>query len=396
MNQPERLRVSILHGAGRENPEIGEVLQNLPYLKLFKQAVDPETFLSQHANKAPDLVLVDLDGLTQVPEWLGELINRLPASEIAVCSKCRDPDFLIRIMKLRVGSFLPLPLQRQDLEEAVARARAALQERPSEPSQIIAVTGSKGGVGTTSLATNLALALNETTPGEVVLADLARPFPQVGQFLDLKAQHTLRDLIQSADSLDAIFLRKVVQQHKSQLGVILSSAELETGFPGVIDPEALSKTLVALRTAYTWIVVDAGCWLDYLFVKLVQEADHVLLLTELSVPDLQNLKKIRALFQRWELDDYKIKVVVNRYEKDYTLGLGDLESILGRPVFYTLPSDYHSLIEAINQGVPLAEVAPRSKLWRKIKGLAAELVAQSRPKTGEDKPGILRRFFLKG
>lgn len=391
----QRLRVSILYGAGQENPEVRKVLQELPALQLFKQAVDPGTFLSQHVTESPDLVLVDLDGMTRVPEWLAELINRLPRSEIAVCSQCRDPDFLIRINKLKV-SFVPLPLQRQDLEEAVARAQAALQEHPCEPSQIVVVTGTKGGVGTTALATNLAIALNEAAPGRVLLADLARPFPQVGQFLDIKAEHTMRDLIQSADSLDAIFLRKVVQQHKSQLNVIPGSTDLDTGFPGVIDPQALAKTLDALRTAYRWILVDAGFWLDYLYVKLVQEADLILLLTELSVPDLQNLKKIKALFRRWELDEGKIKVVVNRYEKDYTLGLSDLENVLGFPAFYTLPSDYYSLIEALNQGVPLAEAAPRSKLWRKIKGLATELTAQRGAKTCEDKPGLLKRLFHKG
>ncbi|MBW1953990.1 MAG: AAA family ATPase [Deltaproteobacteria bacterium] len=370
---PEILRVSILYGAGEENPRFREVLQELPDVKFLKQAVDPETFLSLHGESLPPhLVLVDLNGLTQIPEWLGELINQMPRSEIAVCSQSRDPDFLIRIMKLRVGSFIPLPLQRQDLEEAVARVRTTLQERPYETSagQVIVVTGAKGGVGTTSIAVNLALALNESAPGETLLVDLARPFAQVGQFLDIKTEYTIRELMQSADSLDSIFLRKVVQQHKSQLGIILSNLGLDTDYPQVIDTQALGKVFTAFRNTYNWIVVDAGFWLDYLYVKLIQEADYILMLTELSVPDLQNLKKIKAMFWRWELDDQKLKVVVNRYEKDYTLGLGDLETILLKPAFYTLPSDYHSMIEAINQGLPLAEVAPRSKLWRKIKGLA--------------------------
>jgi pilus assembly protein CpaE len=398
MPPAERFRVSILHGSGKENPQFREVLKDQPNLKFFQQALDPETFLSQHEIITPDLVVVDLDGMSEIPAWLGEISARLPESDIMVCSQCRDPDFLIRIMKLRVDAFVPLPLERHDLEEAVARVQAnRLKDRGSEGhlSQLVVVTGTKGGVGTTSIAVNLGIALAEEMSGGVVLLDMARPFPQVGQFLNLKAEHTLLDLLHSADNLDPLFMNKIVQEHKSKLGVILSSPEFELGSPKLMDVRGLSKVFETLRTYYSWLLVDAGSWLDYVFVKQVQEADHVLLLTELTVPDLQNLKKIRGVFQRWDLDEAKVKVVVNRYEKDYTLGLPDIENIIFKPAFYTLPSDYASLIEAINQGVGLPEVAPRSKLWRRIKGLAGELIAQSKPRE-EARPGFLRRLFQKG
>jgi pilus assembly protein CpaE len=288
-------------------------------------------------------------------------------------------------------------LQRRDLEEAVEQVRAERLRERSEgfQCQVVVVTGTKGGVGTTAIATNLAVALAELSPGGVLLMDLARPFPQVGQFLDLKGEHTLADLLHGADNLDPIFLQKVVQQHKSKLGVILNSPEFDTDAPAIMDTRSLSKVFTSLRAIYSWIVVDAGAWLDYLYAKLIQEADQVMFITELTVPDLQNLKRIRGMFRRWDLDDAKIRVVVNRYEKDYTLGLGDLEGIFMQPAFYTLPSDYASLIEAINQGATLSEVAPRSKLWRKIKGLAVELIAQTRPQM-EARPGLLRRLFQKG
>jgi pilus assembly protein CpaE len=393
----ERFKISILHGSGAENPEFREVLKDQPSLKLWKQALDPETFVSQHADATPDLVLVDLDGLSRVPDWLEQVIARLPRSEIVVCSKSRDPDFLIRIMQLRVGSFISLPLQRQDVEEAVARLRAQRFKERAEcpPSQVVMVTGVKGGVGTTAVATNLAVALAEAAPGEVILLDLARPFPQVGQILNLKGEHTLTDLLHSADHLDAVFLQKIAQPHKSTLGVILSTPDFDIESPTLMNARALGKMFAALRGFYSWIVVDAGAWLDFLYAKLAQEADQVLVLTELAVPDLQNLRRLRGLFQRWELDEGKVKVVVNRYAKDYTLSLRDLESVCGQPAFYTLPSDYASLIEALNQGLALPDAAPRSKLWRRIKGLAEELIARTRPPS-EAKAGFLRRLFQKG
>jgi Flp pilus assembly CpaE family ATPase len=88
--------------------------------------------------------------------------------------------------------------------------------------------------------------------------------------------------------------------------------------------------------------------------------------------------------------------LVNHYTKDYSLGLKDVELICGQPIFTTLPHDYLPLIEAINQGLALGELAPRSKLWRKLKGIATELVAERKRLTEKEvsaRPGLLRRLF---
>jgi pilus assembly protein CpaE len=390
------LKVSVLFGTGMENPAIPELLATFAHLKLLKQARDPETFLSQHQDLDPDLILVDLNGFKEIPGWLQEVITKMPRSEIAVCSQSRDPDFLIRIMKMRIGSFIPLPLTREEIEAVLERvlAERQRQEETSGRGQLVVVSGTKGGVGVTTVATNLGVALAEKVPGGVVLVDLARPFPEVGQFLDLKGANTIEDLIRHADSLDPLFIQKVVQQHKSKLGVILNNPSFDTELQALPDVRAVSKIFSTLREAYDWVVADLGFWPDLLFIKMLQEADQVLLLTELSVPDLQNMKKMRGLFQRWEVDEDRVRVVVNRFRKDYTLGLQDLNNIFPSPKLFTLPSDYGSLIEAINQGVPLSEVAANSKLWRKLKDLSAEVIALSNPQGIKGKPGLLRRLLF--
>jgi pilus assembly protein CpaE len=392
----QALKVSILYGSGVPDPAYREILGEMDNLQILKEAGDPENFLTQHENKPPDMVLVHLDGMTAAPGWLKPLIAQMPQSEVMICSHSRDPDFLIRILELRPGGFIPLPFNRKELVAHVERVRTE-KERHARPGngKILTIVGTKGGVGTTSLATNLGVALAAGLPREVVLVDLARPFPHVGQFLDLKSPHTIKDLADSTSSLDSIFVEKVVQKHKSGLDVLLGfpNYSLEPGaFP---DFPALTKTFEALRSSYQWIVVDLGGWLDVLSVGILQEVDQIFLLTELSVPHLQNLKFIMALV-RDSGDDHKVKIVVNHYMKDYSLGLKDVEAICDRPVFATLPHDYLPLIEAINQGMALGEVAPRSKLWRKLKGLATELEADRTRQTEKEvaaRPGLLQRLF---
>jgi pilus assembly protein CpaE len=251
-------------------------------------------------------------------------------------------------------------------------------------------------VGTTAISTNLGVAMAKASPGRVVLVDLARPFPNVGQFLDIRSTHTIMDLVENADNLDPVFLGKTVQQHDSQLSVLLGYGGLSLNSHPLLEPAVLEKIFHALRASYDWILVDLGHWLDSLYLKVVEDADMILLITELSVPDLQNLKKVSTYFKHWNITEEKIRIVVNRYAKSFTLGLGDLESIFPRAAVTTFPSDYSNLIEGINQGAALPQVAPRSKLWRQIEQLADEIIATSHStgsgQTGE-RPGWLRRLF---
>jgi pilus assembly protein CpaE len=391
------INVSVLYGTGIQDPGYREVLQTIDNLRLLHEAKDPETFWAQQQEEPPDLVLVDLNGSGLVPDWLASLIKRLPKSEVMVCSHSRDVDFILRIMKLRPGGFLPLPLNREEVRSTLKLVQSRLREESGSPRcQILAVTGTKGGVGTTSVATNLAVALTESNAGKVVLVDLARPFPHVGQFLDLKCEHTIKDLMAGADALDPLFLKKIVQRHKSKLEVLLSYPDYHLNSKEPPDFNAMCKIFAALRASYQWVVVDLGSWLDMFYLRVLQKADQALLVTELTLPDLQNAKVIKSLFLDWDLDGHKVKVLANHFAKHYALGLKNLESIFTDSTFYTLPHDYHPLMEAINQGEPLAEVAPRSRLWRSLKEIAAELVGQNQAegeRQVEAGSGLLRKIF---
>ncbi|MCL4500304.1 MAG: AAA family ATPase [Deltaproteobacteria bacterium] len=396
------LSISVLYGTGIPNPEYRELLSRIDDLKPVREASDPAAFFNQHAASPPDLVLVDLDGSASVPPWLSLVTTLLPQTEVMVCSHSRDPDFLIEIMKLRAGGFMPLPLNREDLLGVLARVKAEKKTRQASlNNQILAVTGSKGGVGTTTVATNLAVAMAEMVPEGVILVDLARPFPQVGQFLDLKCHHSMKDLVDSADTLDPIFLKKIVQRHKSGLGVLLNYPDYHRRSNLVPNIEAMRKIFAMLRASYHWVVVDLGIWLDSFYSQILAVADQILLVTELTLPNLQNLRILKSLFHDWDLSDREIKIVVNRYLKNYALGLKDLENLTHRLAVRTLPDEHHTLLEAVNQGEALNELAPRSRMWRQLRSMAAELIDQQKNLESDNdvvvkQPGFLKRLMKRG
>ena len=373
----DQLTISILFGTGVQRPEIGAVLDQLPQLKLLGQTTDPESFAGQLREVSPDVVLVEMNGESQVPEWLANLPQEMPQTQVLVCSYSREPDFLIRAMQVGIREFLPLPLTQGDLEGALSRVRLArkqLMPVDNRQGRIIVVTGHKGGAGSTTVAVNLAQALAESTPGRLALIDLGRPFPDVGTFLDQESKYSIADLIQNIATLDKSFMQRIMQPYGARLSILHGASDFKE--QDSIELESLERIFALLRNMYDFIVIDLSHWLDELFLKVMTEADMVLMLTGLTVPDLRNLKKLWPYTMEWHQDKRKIKIVVNRYDSSCDLQLGDLGNILQHPAFATLPSDYQAMMQSLNQGTPLMGAAPRSKLWRGIKELASRVVEE--------------------
>jgi pilus assembly protein CpaE len=365
----DTLKTLILRSSATQESSLAEVLRKLPKVQVAEGG-SLKDFVRTPGETAPHLIILDLGHDKFLPDELGDLIHSWPDSAVMVCSHNPEPDFLIRVIQLGVREFVPLPLDQADLEAAVGRVRASKRQRPASESKglVTVVTGLRGGIGVTSVAVNLASTLAEMGSGRVALVDLGRPFPDVNKFLDLKPGASMLDLAEQGRYLDHALVLKTLHVLPNNLSVLQGSFHL-----GLTD-ELWKKLLTILRSLFDRIVVDLGSWPDDFYLKTLEEADEVLLLTELLFPCLDNLRKLWSLYHEWGLDSQKIKLVVNRYYKENGLGLADLERIPQRPVFATLPSDFAVLSESINQGMPLNQIAPRSKLQRRLQGLAEELV----------------------
>jgi pilus assembly protein CpaE len=220
--------------------------------------------------------------------------------------------------------------------------------------------------------------------------DLGRPFPDVGHFLDVEPNYTIFDLTQNLADLDQSFIQRIMQSYGDKLAILHGCADFKE--QDCLEQESLEKIFNILRSAYKWVVVDLSHWLDSLFFHVVKEADTVLLLTELTIPDLRNLKRLFPILQEWSVKG-KVKLVVNRYQKANGLQLRDLEQAAQQPVFHSLASDYPALIKSVNQGTPLKEAAPRSKIYQGLQQLA-RMLAEEAPETGVEVERAPRKFWI--
>jgi pilus assembly protein CpaE len=375
--QSENLTISVLFGTGVQRPEIQQVLESFPQLKLLEQTCDPKNYSSRHQGVWPDLVLVEMDGENTIPAWLEKLPQDLPKTPVLLCSHNREPEFLIKAMQVGIREFLPLPMTLVDLEAAVNRvwlSRRRQHAAEKTEGQVIVVTGHKGGSGSTTVAVSLAIALSQLNNHNIALMDLGRPFPDVGNFLDVDPNYTILDLAQNLADLDQSFLQRIMQPYGTNLFVLHGIQDFRE--QESVELEALSKIFKLLRSLYRYVVVDLSHWLDEFFLQAVMEADLVLMLTGLTVPDLRNLKRLWPSLLEWYPERRKIKLVVNRFDRANGLQLKDMEQLLQQNVFATLASDYAVMMETLNRGAPLSLTAPRSKLWKGIQTLAEQVTRE--------------------
>jgi len=395
--QSDNLTISLLLGTGVQRPEIQQVLESLPQLKLVEQTCDPKNYCTRHQGAWPDMILVELDGESTLPPWLEKLPQDLPKTQVLLCSHNREPEFLIQAMQVGIREFLPLPMNVADLEAAVNRvwqARRRLHLAQKVQGQVIVVTGHKGGSGSTTVAVNLGVALAELTTNNVALVDLGRPFPDVGNFLDLDPVYTIRDLAENLAELDQSFLQRIMQPSGPNLFLLHGIQDFRE--QESLDLEAISKIFKLLRSLYRYIVVDLSHWLDEFFLQVVMEADLVLMLTGLTIPDLRNLKRMWPALLEWYPERRKFKLLVNRFDRVNGLQLKDLEQLLQQNIFATLPSDDLTMMETLNRGAPLGVTAPRCRLWKEIKTLA-EQVQRELPGKSEQpaaEAAAKRRFWI--
>jgi pilus assembly protein CpaE len=369
----DKLSITVIFASGKTQAKILETIASLPSLNLINHSCHPEKFLDLQS-VAPDLMLVELDDATTIPDWLEKLPQRLSVTKVILCSHHWQSDLLIQAAQAGFQEFLSLPFSASDLADTVKRLGSAKGARQTEPGHLVAVTGYKGGVGVTTVAINLAVALGEQCNRKVALVDFGRPFPDIAEFLDQEVSYSLTDIIKGGGNVDETFLDKVMQPYGPNLDILNRSNDVNNF--DQINNDFISYILDYLRYRYYYVIIDLGQSLDDLFITILAEADMVLMLSGLSVTDIKNLKLIWPLLGEWAGGFHKIKVVVNRLNKGNSIQLNSLKQITNGLPFESLPSDYHLLMDALVQGAPLGVSAPRSKLWHKIRDLAQKVHGQ--------------------
>ena len=321
----------------------------------------------------PEILILELPGNSdQVLDTVRALKTDHPDLGIVVTANDASPQLILRSMRVGAQEFLTRPIEGRELIDAVKRLSAMTRRSDAttrEPGKVVAVFSGKGGVGVTSVAANLGVGF-AAAGKKTVIVDLNLQMGDLGLMFDLRPTYSIADAIGSG-SLDVSQLKGLMTEHES--GVFLLSAPDDPIRAELITPGLLLEIFSLLKSMFETIVVDAGHHFDTRVLEVLNLADCVLVLSVLDVPTVRNVRRSLALFGQLGYTPDKVKLVVNRQQKKTKVTIDDLEKTAETEVFWQIPNDYKTLIEAIDTGVPALIQSKRSKMSISIEDLTQEL-----------------------
>lgn len=370
------------------NYRIKIVLNNLNLVKKISQIVRSENgfeLLDPNDHQKTDLLIYELG---EKPEndldLLQTMIQQQGMEEIFLTAESADSGTLMQLMRLGIKEFFTQPVDEKEVKNALARFKERKQapsgKQLSKSGQVISIFGSKGGVGTTTVAVNLAISLAQgETAQSVALIDMNTLFGEIPLFLEMSPKFHWGEITKNIDRLDDTFLANILTSHRSGIKVLPSPAYLNGHIRPT--PEIMSRLLALMRRMFDYVIIDGGQSTNDTSLKVFEISDKLLLITILSLPCLTNTNKLlRSLSDLGYVDRDRIKVVLNRYMKKGDISLKDAEEGIGTKLLHTIPNDYGATMTAINNGQPLVSIAPKTPIVRSFTDLAASLSAQPETK----------------
>lgn len=313
-----------------------------------------------------DMLVLELDDFRPHHTFgrIRELLNTTTDLEVFLTASRTDPQLLLEAFRLGVREFLPQPLTPQEVEPALTRFEERLRAKLGSDrhfGRVVSVIGARGGVGVSTVATNMATSVQQMDKGEsVALVDLDFHGGDLGLFLDLHASQGLKHLAKDLSRLDETILRGTLVQHASGLNL------LSSGYEAFEEAEyvhgSTMRVIGLLRSMHRHIFIDCGHVLDPAVKEALDYSDQVIVITTMSLPAIRRTKRLLQAFTSAQYPTDKVMVLVNRYTSDQKDLLSETESMLAVRMAGLIPNDYRTASDAIDHGKPLTLMAARASI----------------------------------
>ena len=368
------LRISICDPDETTRENLKRYLIGMDQIWLEADCSRYEFFAEIVSQTTPEIAIIDIDSDEEKAMQLVKSISKThPTIGVIVVSSQTDGQMILRAMRSGAREFLTSPIQIDELVGALDRVAANSNgKQRSNAGNIIAVAGASGGVGNTSIAVNLAVALATNPERSVVLIDLDLALGDADVFLDMIPDYTLLDVAQNISRLDLALLRKSLTKHES--GVFLLPRPVQIEDMSSISNDDLKRVIGLLKASFTHLIIDLSKSYSRLDITALESADSIVLLTQLDLPCLRNVVRLLSSLETYDNVNDKIRIVVNRVGLDkMQISSTKAEETIDRDIFWRIPNNYPVISECRNNGVPLLENAKNAAITQSICELAEKL-----------------------
>lgn len=376
--------------------DVAETRQNVrtllsfePDIRVVGEAANGREAVALAKRLRPGVILMDInmpvaDGIEATEAITRELLS----AGVVIMSVQGEYEYLRKAMAAGARDYLVKPFTAEELVQSVRRtgerhasARAGLrgpedsaQPSPGPRGRVVTVFSTKGGIGKTCIAANLAVALRQCTGSRVCAVDLDLQFGDMAVLLDLRPSRTLADLARE-ETMDSSSVLSCMLHHES--GVELLAAPARPEQAEIVTPKHVDAVLRYLRESYDYVVVDTPQSFQDSLLAALDLSDLILLVVTLDVPTIKSVKLCMEVMDSLRYPPEKTVLVLNRSSRQIGVRIDDLESALGRKVDHHIPSDGRLVVPSVNSGVPFVRSNPSARISRAVTQLALSVARQS-------------------
>ncbi len=381
--------------------DIPETRENLRKLLFFESdievvgaATNGEEGIQMAVELQPDIVLMDInmpgvDGITA-----SERISlQVPFTQIIMMSVQGEADYLRRSMLAGAREFLIKPFSSDELVSSIRRVyqlgasrrqampvatkvttgKGVAEPLPRKIGRVVSVFSAKGGVGCSTIAVNLAIALQQNVAIKVAVLDTSLQFGDVGVLLNLYASRTIADLASNVDELDDELIADVFIAHSSGIKAMLAPPRPEVA--DTVTPSLVSEVLRRLKTMFDVVIVDTGSMLDDVVLNVLDLSDKIIVVTTPEIPAIKDAKLFFEVTEALEYERERIMFVLNKADKRINIRAEDIEANIKYAIHGQLPLDERTVTTAVNQGVPYVLGSKNSPLAQATVQLGKRLMS---------------------
>lgn len=408
----DKIRVMIVDDVSETRENVRKLLQFESDVEVVGVARTGKEAIQLSLDLNPDVILMDIN----MPDMDGisatEAIRaKQPAVQVVILSVQGDQNYMRRAMLAGARDFLTKPPMGDELISAIRRAGAMAQTERSKSVQaqvspivgnvgavmgyggprgkIVTIYSPKGGTGTTTLAVNLALTLNNEDT-RVALVDGNLQFGDVAVFLNEQGKNTIIDLAPRADELDPEIVEDVMLKHAAS-GLHVLAAPSRPEHAERVSSNQFGKVLEYLRQIYAYVIVDTASLLTDTTLAAIDVSDLIVLVTTQDIPAIKNCRLFLDLLQTLGIERDRILFVMNRYDKRINITPERVTENLKQEVVSVVPLDEATVTKAVNRGVPFVLESKNQPAARGVFSLAENVRARVAAQESADEPNRIGR-----
>ena len=364
---PHELNILVESSRKEVLSQVSDVLSTLPKLA-FSLTYGPQLQHNTHTGKkCPDIIVLD-EGTEggDIISRLHQLKEQFAQTSIFVISPDISPKNIVRLMKAGASEFICNPVKADNLIDAIEefRIRRVNAGKVAE-GKICTFISSKGGLGSSVVAVNSAVAVARQLGQSVALCDMSLESGDLSVMLDTMPELTIVELCRNFHRLDVSLFRGAITRHKA--GIDFLAAPHNPSDIKEIKVEHVQEILVLARKLYDYTFLDCPAMhLNDSTLASLTLSDRIFLISDLSVPAIRNASRLCAHLEKLGIAQSCIEVVINRYIKRSTLSIEEVEKSIKRPVFWAFPNDFVEIVSSINRGMPLVQKNASAMFSRNI------------------------------